>query len=230
MYKTFFKLTLTLIIILLFSCQALMADGLFKRLFRGHGIDGSGDLITEERDVRDFNEIKTSGSFEVFVKVGPKQSLKLTFDDNLIDIIETRVRGKTLRIGNEESYSSDYVCKVEITVPELEAVSLSGSGDIEIIDLKGEVFECSISGSGNVEVEGEVREAEFKISGSGEIEAKDLIADDAYVKISGSGDVRVYARESLEGRVSGSGSIYYSGNPQSLSTNVSGSGRIKKIR
>ena len=113
---------------------------------------------------------------------------------------------------------------------ELEGVSLSGSGNVEVRDLKGETFECTISGSGNIDVEGEIKEVDFQISGSGEIEAEDLIADDAYVKISGSGDVRLQARESLEGRVSGSGSIYYSGEPKSLSTNVSGSGRIKKIR
>jgi len=230
MFKYPFKITSILIIALLFGCQSLLADNFFKRLFKNNGLEGSGDLITEERDVREFNEIKSSGSFDIYVEVGPVQSLKITFDNNLIDIIETEVRGKTLRIGNEESYSSDHVCKVEITVPELEAVSLSGSGDVEVVALKGDVFECSISGSGNVEVEGEVREVEFKISGSGEIEAKDLVADDAFVTISGSGDVRVHARESLEGRISGSGSIFYSGNPQSLSTNISGSGRIKKIR
>ncbi|MBN1211176.1 MAG: DUF2807 domain-containing protein [candidate division Zixibacteria bacterium] len=230
MYKYSVKAILILTIVLLFGCQSLLADGFLNRLFLDRGIEGSGDLITEERDVREFNEIKTSGSFDIFVEVGPERSLKITFDDNLIDIIETEVRGKTLRIGSEESFSSHHVCKVEITVPELEAVSLSGSGNVEVINLKGDVFESSISGSGNVKVTGEVREVELEISGSGEIEAEDLIADDAYVKISGSGDVRVYARESLEGRVSGSGSIYYSGNPQSLSTNVSGSGRIKKVR
>ena len=230
MYKKFIKITLILAVALLFCGQSLLADGLFKRLFKNRGIEGSGDLITEERDVREFNEIKSSGSFDIFVEVGPEQSVKLTFDDNLIDIIETRVRGKTLRIGSEESFSSHHTCKVEITVPELEAVSLSGSGNIEVVALKSDVFECSISGSGNVEVEGETHEVEFVISGSGEIEAEDLEADDAYVKISGSGDVRLQARESLEARVSGSGSIYYSGNPNSLSTNVSGSGHIKKIR
>jgi hypothetical protein len=230
MYKKPFNIILILTIALLFGCQPLLADGLFQRLFRDKGIRGSGDIITEEREVREFNEIKSSGSFDIFIEVGPARSVKITFDDNLIDIIETDVRGKTLRIGNEESYSSDRVCKVEITIPELEAVSLSGSGNVEVKNLKGDAFECSISGSGNIEVAGEVREVELKISGSGEIEAEDLVADDAYVKISGSGDVRLQARESLEGRVSGSGSIYYSGNPQSLSTNVSGSGRIKKIR
>ena len=224
------KITLILVVALLFGGQSLLADGLFKRLFRSDAIEGSGDLITEERDVRQFDKIKSSGSFDVFVEVGPAQSVKITFDDNLIDIIETKVRGKTLRIDNEESFLSDHVCKVEITVPELEAVTLSGSGNVEVVALKSDIFECSISGSGNIEVEGEVQEVDFKISGSGEIQAEDLEADDAYVKISGSGDVRLQARESLEARVSGSGSIYYSGNPNSLSTNVSGSGHIKKIR
>lgn len=216
---------------IILSSQTALAGDFLKNLLRGgRGIEGSGDLVTEEREVREFDEIRSYGSFDIIVTIGEPRSVKLTFDDNLIDIIETDVRSGVLKIRTDESYSSDRPCQVEITVPHLKGLYLSGSGDIDVSSLDEDYFECSISGSGDINLEGKARETEFKISGSGEIDARDLTADDVYVKISGSGDVRVHAEESFDGTVSGSGNIYYSGQPNSLSTSVSGSGRIKKIR
>jgi len=229
--KKTLSVSLILFALILMNTHTALAGDFLKNLFRGgRGIEGSGDLITEERNVREFDEIKSSGSYDIFVTVGEPRSVTITFDDNLLDIIETDVRGGTLKIEAEENYSSDYVCKVEITIPELKGISLSGSGNIEVINLQEDFFECSISGSGDVELEGAATETEYKISGSGEINARDLIAEEVYVKISGSGNVRVFAEESFDGYVSGSGNIYYYGQPNSLSTNVSGSGRIKKMR
>ena len=96
MHKKNLKIVLLFAVVLLFGGQSLLADGLFHRLFKDRGVRGSGDLITEERDVRAFDEIRTAGSFDIYVEVGPEQSVKITFDDNLIDLIETEVRGKTL--------------------------------------------------------------------------------------------------------------------------------------
>ncbi|MFZ5980061.1 MAG: head GIN domain-containing protein [Candidatus Zixiibacteriota bacterium] len=230
MKKTLSVCLLLFTIILFYSHTALAGD-FFKNLFRGgRGIEGSGNLVTEKRDIREFDEIESYGSFDIFVTIGESRAVTLTFDDNLIDIVETNVRGGVLKIETSENYSSDSPCKVEITLPHLKGIALSGSGSIEVVNLKEEYFTCGISGSGDIDIAGTTTEAEFKISGSGEIDARDLIADDVYVKISGSGDVRVHADESFDGTVSGSGNIYYYGQPNSLSTNVSGSGRIKKMK
>lgn len=229
MFRNYLKYGLFILTAVLLNGQSLLAGDFFKGLFKNRSsIEGSGNIVTEERKLDSFNEIETSGAFELYIEVGKEPGLKITFDDNLIDIIETRVRGKTLKIDNEESYSSDHLCKIEITVPSLEALALYGSGDVEIVNLDGDVFEGTIAGSGNLIIQGKVREVELQISGSGEIDAQSLIAEEAFVKISGSGDVKVFAEENFDGRVSGSGSIYYYGEPKSLSTNVSGSGRIKK--
>jgi len=193
-------------------------------------IDGSGDLVTETRDMKDFTRIKLSGSMDLYITAGKDYEVKLTFDDNLIDLIETEVRGKTLKIWSYESYNSSRGCRIDITVPALEEVQLSGSGDIEIYDLKGDMFEYTVSGSGDLQVSGEVDEVEIKVSGSGDVDARELKAADVYVRVSGSGDVRVFASESFDGKVSGSGDITFYGDPEHVSRHVSGSGDIRKKR
>ncbi|HDL02182.1 MAG TPA: DUF2807 domain-containing protein [candidate division Zixibacteria bacterium] len=133
------------------------------------GIKGSGDLQTETRDVDNFERIKIAGSFDVFITVGKKQSVEIRFDDNLLDNIETEVHGKTLVLDSHKSYSSKRNCKIEITVPKLESVKLSGSGDIIIYELDNDFFEYELSGSGDLSAEGKVKDLEIYLSGSGDI-------------------------------------------------------------
>ena len=192
------------------------------------GIKGSGDLKSETRQVDNFTRIKMVGAFDVFVTVGKEQSITLTFDDNLLDNILTEVQGKTLILESEESYSSRKNCKIEITVPELEYVKLSGSGDIVVSELNSDMFEYELSGSGDLTAEGKVKDLEINLSGSGDIDTHKLIAEDVYAKISGSGDIKVYASNRFDGKVSGSGDIVYYGNPKYTDKKVSGSGSIRE--
>ena len=216
--------------------------GLFERT-----VKGSGDLVTQERALPPFDRIKSSGACDIEVVIGSPQVVKLTFDDNLIDLIETDVDDGTLEIWSDKPYSSRHNCRVEITVDSLSAVSSSGSGDIHVEGLKAHDFEFHLSGSGdfyfqgkseeiNVDIsgsgdgflEGETGFLDIHVSGSGDIDARQLVADEAEVSVSGSGDVKVFASGSFDGSVSGSGDIVYYGDPEHVSRHVSGSGDIRK--
>ena len=219
------------VIMLLLVVGSVSADNWFSTIFgQSKGVKGSDDLVTEERDVKPFNKIVTSGAYDITVVVGEKQSVKITFDDNLVEIVQTEVKGKTLRIFSDKSYRSQHDCLIEITVPELKEVVAKGSGDIVIENLKGDFFEYDLRGSGDVELGGEVDELEINLAGSGDIDTRNLIAKDAFVAIRGSGDVRVYASDSFDGAVYGSGDIDFYGNPDNVSKHIAGSGSIKRRR
>lgn len=221
---------LCLLAVTLFAASSTMADGFLKWTSGKDCIKGSGKLVTEIRELGEFTKIESWGSADIIITVGKDQQVSLTFDDNLIDLIKTDVHGKTLKISSEGSFSSRRSCKVEITVPNLEQVSVAGSGDVEIFNLAGEYFEYTVSGSGDMWAEGTVDEIDIGVRGSGDIDTRELSAREATVKISGSGDVKVHATESFYGRVSGSGDIDIYGNPEHISRHVSGSGDIRKRR
>lgn len=224
------KSILCLLALILLAVPSISADNFFDWVTGRNCIEGSGDLATEQRDVDEFTRIELKGCVDVFVTVGEARKVTLTFDDNLLDLIKTDVRGKTLKITTEKSYSSRRSCKVEISVPKLEEVRVTGSGDVEIYSLSGDYFEFTVSGSGDMRAEGEIDELDIRVSGSGDVDTRDLVAKEASVKISGSGDVKVYATEGFYGRVSGSGDIDVYGNPENMSRHVSGSGDIRKRR
>ncbi len=235
---------LVALLLVLFAGASASAEGWF-------GFDssrkGSGNVVTESRDLKPFDRIESSGCFDIEVTVGGEQKITVSFDDNLIELIETEVKANTLHIRARKSFSSRRGCRIEITVPELVEVFASGSGDISVTNLETERFEfglsgsgdffvqgkthemeISLSGSGDVTAEGQTQGLEINLSGSGNISARDLKAEEVYVKISGSGDVKVFAEESFDGTISGSGRIAYYGDPEHTSSRVSGSGRIRK--
>ena len=220
------KSVMFLILVLLLASTA-SAGGVFSSLF-GKVLNGSGDLETVKIDVGSFSKVKSSGPFDIYVKVGPSQSVELTIDDNLVDLVEFEVRGKTLKISTEGSFRTRKDVRIDITVPEITSLSLTGSGDIVVSGLKGEFFEFSLAGSGDMTAEGEVEVLEVSLSGSGDIDTRDLMANEVEVELSGSGDIKVYARESFDGSVSGSGDIAFYGDPEQVDRRVSGSGSIKR--
>ena len=188
---------------------------------------GSGKLETEERSIKEFTRIESNLGVDINIVIGTPQKVTLTFDDNLLDNIKTKVRGRTLEIDADGSFSTKENCVIEITVASLDEVDISGSGEITITNLNADEFTFNMSGSGSLEASGKVDQLFLELSGSGELDTRDLIAQDVEIDISGSGDAVVYAVNSLDGDISGSGDIRYVNEPQHVSTRVTGSGTIR---
>ncbi|WP_288980947.1 DUF2807 domain-containing protein [uncultured Flavobacterium sp.] len=63
-------------------------------------------------------------------------------------------------------------------------------------------------------------------SAGGEIDSSKLIATNANVIVTGSGEIKVNCTTILEAKVSGSGTIKYKKNPESVDKVIAGSGEI----
>ena len=178
-------------------------------LFGGRGERGSGDIVTEKREIGKFERIRLECSADLVVSIGREFRIAVTTDDNLQDNIITEVVGRrTLLIDSEGSYRSRRGVLVEITTPRLVQVEIDGSGDVEITGLREENFEIMLDGSGDIEFEGEVEQLEIFLDGSGHINALNLIAEDINVELGGSGDIELRGKaQTLECTLSGSGEI-----------------------
>lgn len=96
------------------------------------------------------------------------------------------------------------------------AIAIHGSGNVRLKKIDSSTCSASISGSGNITLDGMASAAKYNISGSGNIKAADLEATDVYAGISGSGNISCFVNGKLGGHVSGSGSVAYKGNPQTI--------------
>ena len=190
------------------------------------GVQGSGNVVTESREVSGFNEIVLGGSGRVEVEVTGTQSLTIEAEDNIMPLLETQVSDGRLVLGNTRNISPTVDVVYTITAATLDGLDISGSGVVVATGIDGTDFNVDISGSGNVQLEGTLSALlTVSISGSGEFDGESLTSPEGRVDVSGSGSAVVNVTDSLAVDVSGSGDVEYLGSP-SLDTDVSGSGTV----
>lgn len=228
----------------------LKGNGIFKEKERGNmefnAIDTRGSIDVIIADVADA-PIKVSGdenlidSIETYVKNGvlyvhfksgfgysSKAGLKVTVPNN----------------GNIEqikaSGSSDVLIEGCVVA---DKITLSGSGSSDIkgniraescelnfkgsSDFKGnvEAVRCDVncSGSSDCIISGKADVCNASMSGSSDFKGFDFVVNNFNCKTSGSSDVQVTCNEKLSVSASGSSDVYYKGNAQVVSKNLSGS-------
>lgn len=206
---------------------------------------------TETRTVKSFTKLSIAVPAEVHLSKGP---FKVTLDGEDLSEIETYVKGGELVIKQKNNSnwsifgnSTDDIV-IYITMPELEGISMSGSGKLESKDqfssksmklrvsgsgslqlnVVAEQLEAHVSGSGRIQTAGTAQSFNAHISGSGKVNAEELRAQSVDAHISGSGSCYVHADNALEAHISGSGNVYYTGNPSNVNARTSGSGKISK--
>jgi len=190
------------------------------------GVQGSGNVITESREVSGFNEIVLGGSGRVEVEVTGTESLTIEAEDNIMPLLEAQVSDGRLVLGNTRNISPTVDVVYTITAATLDGLDISGSGVVVATGIDGTDFNVDISGSGNVQLEGTLSALlSVSISGSGEFDGESLTSPEGRVDVSGSGSAVVNVTDSLAVDVSGSGDVEYLGSP-SLDTDVSGSGTV----
>ena len=211
-------------------------------------VTGSGDVGSEERNVEAFNAIDLSGTANVYISKSRNNKVEIKTDDNIMPLVETYVKSGKLHISNKKCISKTTVFDIYVSMPEIEELNVSGSGQIHsddkfksnnvklivsgsgeiLLNIKANYVKSRVSGSGEIELTGKTDKQDVRISGSGEYNAFDLTSNETVVDISGSGNCEIFVEESLEAEVSGSGDVEYRGEPKIVNTEVSGSGTIKK--
>jgi hypothetical protein len=240
--KNLRTLGLMLGLLLNFSCTALGQWG--------PQIKGEGPLVKKTLNIDDFNAFSLMISGNVYLEQGASQKVEVEGQANLIDVLNTEVKDQMWRIKFDERVRNMSQFNVYITVPDLEEINVSGSGDIYgkgpfnasgdlsvVVSGSGNIemdLECAdlrsrVSGSGDIELSGQCEEADLSISGSGSIGGKDLNCKNARILISGSGDIELNVASYLDVSISGSGDVTYGGQPK-VKSRISGSGEINHKR
>lgn len=215
--------------------KAFVFIGLFTAVLSScskEHLEANGNKISELRNPGRFDGVSSSGSNRVFISQGEEFRVELRGSSNLINSYETKLRGNILEVGYRNVSVNDDDIEVYVTMPEVEFLALSGSGEMNV---RGDFpaqnnFSLRISGSGDIRLHDvmEVKNADIELSGSGKARLENLQAENADVDISGSGDVRISVSGHLRSRISGSGQVFYKGDPE-LDSRVSGSGKVVKF-
>ncbi len=189
---------------------------------------GSGNVISEKREVTDFKQIDVGGNFQVEITAQKEFSVEVQADDNLLPLITTEVRGGVLRIETEKRISTRNPIIVRISAPDIEDLDVSGASKVNLTNLANESLQIHTSGASKVKVEGTTANLEIKVSGASKVEAENLKAENVSVDASGASNVSVSVSNDLKVDASGASNISYSGTPTNLEKKTSGASNVKQ--
>ncbi|OJJ16134.1 hypothetical protein BKI52_35805 [marine bacterium AO1-C] len=210
-------------------------------------IEGSGDVITEERPFEgSIQKIYNGIAGNVFITQGSEQKVTIQAQANLIPLLNLTLVDQELRIEfKDNSCVNNSTINIFVTAATINKVTLAGSGNIEgqntwespnleaIISGSGSIkatiksteVNSSLGGSGNIVLSGSTQKQSLHLTGSGNYQNFGLASEQTTVNLTGSGNVEIQASQALNVTISGSGNVAYKGSP-SITQNITGSGKV----
>ena len=224
--------------LLIFLAAAVMAVSCIIR-FGENGVVWVGECTeegidhTEVREVGHFRAVASSLPANVYYVQADKQEVRVESTEELAPKVLTKVEDGKLSLKLESGRYPKLILRVVVSSPDIEKLSVSGSGNLVhegVLHASGSLA-LKVSGSGDI-VTGEIdsRDFEAQCSGSGSIRVSKLACDDFDGQVSGSGSVRMgsISCDDFEAGASGSGgfSVDKLTSTGGASVRVSGSGDV----
>lgn len=235
------KKTIILLAVLILTTSCAQSQWFSK-------VKGNGNVVTKTRNVGEYDQIKIAGFFDVYLVEGKEGKLSIKIEDNLLEYLITEVVDGKLKIKIKKGVNINSRMGIFITIPvkDIDAVTLSGSGDITgkmlikaddfytsvsgsgdiVLNVEANNISSKVTGSGDITIKGRTKNLETRVTGSGDYHGYSLNAENVIAKVTGSGDISVIALKEINARVTGSGDIIYKGSPEVEDTKVTGSGDI----
>ena len=213
-------------------------------------IKGSGDVITESREVSGFDGVSHTGIGRVIITQGDKESLTIEADDNLLEHITSEVKNGTLELGFTDNVRIDSASPItfNVGVKDLKELDSTGTGSIEIGELSADNLSISTSGTGsisigtltatdlvanaegtgNIKLAGNVETQEIMRVGTGDYDGSDLESKTAKVEAVGTGSVVIWVLDSLDVEITGTSEVSYYGSPN-VTQNITATGSLTSL-
>jgi hypothetical protein len=214
-------------------------------------ISGSGNVVGKKYEFSGFTRIEAGNAFRLSITRGDDFSCVVHLDDNLMKYLRMSQKGETLEIGMDgrRNYSvHEDSMRVEISMPSLKGLDLSGASHAEINgfesgdDLKIEASGASfvkgqivagrisldLSGASSVKLTGSAESLELEASGASRARLAGFSAGRGQTDLSGASEATVNVTGKLDISASGASDLAYLGNPTLGRVSTSGASSISK--
>jgi len=196
-------------------------------------IEASDNVVTKEYKLTPFEEVKMNGVGQVELIQSETRNgvVELTAPDNYIELYKFESDGKELDINFVKKGINIHTkgVKIKVYTSDLVRIENRGAASISMDSLDTDRIEIVNSGVGDIKISGITDDAYLTCSGVGSIRAEGLKALNVKASVSGVGSIECNASEEIEGRVSGVGSLRYSGNPKHRDNKRTGIGSISEM-
>lgn len=215
----------------------------------GEGKKGSGNIVEQTRNVaEDFKFIEVSTGVQVLVEQSDTKSVVVETDDNLQELIVTKVENGVLYIKSSEGYSSDETPKITVKMPVISGLSTSSGSSLKSlnkiiteniaiksnsgseidVEVEADLITVETSSGSTAEVSGKALKLETSSSSGSSLDASDLLANEVISQSTSGSSTTVNPILSLDGKASSGSSIGYKNIPKTLTKEESSGGGVSK--
>jgi hypothetical protein len=215
-------------------------------------VRGSGNMVTENRNVSGFDHVQLDGLGELTIIQGNSESLTIEAEDNIMPKITTEVNNGTLIISFGENWETTVIptktIKFTLNVINLKGLVINGAVNANAASLNSDQLDLEINGVGKINIQnlttgdltmkgsggadfemtGTVNSEQIEVDGAATIKAGDLQSQSAKITINGVGTATLWATNSLDATINGAGTVEYYGNP-TVTPNITGAGNINSL-
>jgi hypothetical protein len=184
---------------------------------------------TKTYAVGDFTRVWAAAGVDVKIAVGGDYSVKAEGSPESLERLEAKVEGGELRIrrvNNGFKWRRNGQVTVTVSMPALEAVSVSSGASVDATGVDAGAFSIDVSSGGSLDVAGRCDALMLDVSSGGSVDAKALECESAAADASSGGSADVFASESVSGDASSGGSIDVYGKPRTVNKDTSSGGSV----
>lgn len=217
-------------------------------LFLGPSIKGNGNVTEEVRQVKEFDQIEVSRAMNVYISQGSPAKVVVIADNNLHEVIETKVEGGVLKVFVNENIRWAKEKKVMVTVEKLtkvettsgsnvysqnqfmsENLELSASSGANLtMDINAKFLKAGCSSGANIHLSGLAKDAELEGSSGANLKGQELKVDNCKMRASSGANVYASVAVRLEAKASSGGNVNYYGEPTSTEVDCSSGGNVNR--
>ncbi|WP_207432215.1 PspC domain-containing protein [Sabulibacter ruber] len=203
-------------------------------------------------NVRDFTEVEAGGGYHLRIRQSFRHHVRVTGSNKELDKLQIRVQNGVLKITRDREFmswwdSNSKPVLIEVEMPDLSLVDLSGAAKAEIMGFAPDNFtlkqsgasevainistgrlELSLSGAAKAVLKGHADDLSVSGSGASDVDASRLTSQRAQVDVSGASESVVNVKEHLRAEASGASTIEYLGEVQDVDMNQSGGSHISR--
>lgn len=163
-------------------------------------VEASAKMIEKQLKTGSFHRIEMSGPAQVvYTQAGGACSLRVSTPDNLLPYITVAVKGNCLELGlgglaqnTSIRFKENQKITFYITAPNLQEVTLNGTGDFISKKLNTDNFELSLNGTGDFKTDVmRCRDFNAMLAGTGDIKIPLLKGNVFSATLGGTGDIKI---------------------------------------
>lgn len=183
-----------------------------KNTIQGNGVSKTIDV--DINPIR-FDGIAVSSAIQVKFSLSDKNSIRVTADSNLVDLVEFILDDSTLVLGIKEGFGFSTQSPIIVTIENscLRKITASNAAKFTASQLKGSKLSIKAHNAAVIKLSGDVETVKIKAFNASKVDAAELKATDVKVRSHSASKVAAYAGKSANIKAESASSVAIHGQP-----------------